>query len=407
MATFFLILIYLAFISLGLPDSLLGVAWPAMQPEFGARLETAGVLFMIIAGGTIISSLSSGTVIGKLGTGKVTFISVFMTAVALLGFSYAPSFIWLVIFAIPLGLGAGSVDAALNNYVATHYKAHHMSWLHCFWGVGATLGPIIIAQFISEQNAWRNGYFTIAGIQFVLVIILFFSLPLWNKVGNRSNNHLSEEQDDTNANIDESVKNTRPLKIRGVKLALIAFLFYCGVEATMGLWGSSYLVNVKELPVEVAARWVSLYYGGITIGRFVTGFITLKVTNKMLIRAGQMIALAGALCLFLPLSPGFSLVGFILVGLGLAPIFPSMLHETPARFGKKHSQTIMGYQMAVAYTGATFLPPLFGLIASHSTIKLFPLFIVIFVAVMLLGSEKLNELFRKKPITNIPNSSAS
>ncbi|MCR2822801.1 MFS transporter [Lederbergia panacisoli] len=398
MATFFLILIYLAFISLGLPDSLLGVAWPAMQPEFGARLDTAGVLFMVIAGGTIISSLSSGFVIGKLGTGKVTFISVLMTAAALLGFSYAPSLIWLVICAIPLGLGAGSVDAALNNYVATHYKAHHMSWLHCFWGVGATLGPIIIAQFISEQNAWRSGYFTIAGIQFALVIILFFSLPLWNKVGNRSNNAENEELLNKNANVDESVKNTKPLKIRGVKLALVAFLFYCGVESTMGLWGSSFLVNVKELPIEVAARWISLYYGGITVGRLITGFITMKVSNKILIRAGQIIALIGALCLFLPLPSGFSLVGFILVGLGLAPIFPSMLHETPTRFGKEHSQTIMGYQMAVAYTGATFLPPLFGFIASHTTIKLFPLFIVIFAAVMLLGSEKLNDLLLKKPL---------
>ncbi|MBS4194269.1 MFS transporter [Lederbergia citri] len=404
MATFFLILIYLAFISLGLPDSLLGVAWPAMQPEFGARLDTAGVLFMVIAGGTIISSLSSGIIIGKLGTGKVTFISVLMTAAALLGFSYAPSLFWLVICAIPLGLGAGSVDAALNNYVATHYKAHHMSWLHCFWGVGATLGPIIMAQFISDQNAWRSGYFAIAGIQFALVIILFFSLPLWNKVGNRSNNVSNEAMDDTNTHVNESVKNTRPLKIKGVKLALIAFLFYCGVEATMGLWGSSFLVNVKQLPVEVAARWVSLYYGGITVGRLITGFVTLKVNNKILIRGGQMIALAGALCLLLPLAPVFSLVGFILVGLGLAPIFPSMLHETPARFGKEHSQTIMGYQMAFAYTGATFLPPLFGFIASHSTIKLFPLVIVIFVIAMLFGSEKLNQFLRKKPLSNVKSS---
>ncbi|MBS4217537.1 MFS transporter [Bacillus sp. FJAT-49711] len=399
MATFFLILIYLAFISLGLPDSLLGVAWPAMQPELGARLDTAGLLFMVIAGGTIISSLASGIVIGKLGTGKVTFISVLMTAAALLGFSYAPTLIWLVIFAIPLGLGAGSVDAALNNYVATHYKAHHMSWLHCFWGVGATLGPIIMAQFITGQNAWRSGYFAIAGIQFALVIILFFSLPLWNKVGNQSKNDLNEELDNSNANAEENTKNTKPLKIRGVKLALIAFLFYCGAESTMGLWGSSFLVNVKDLPVETAARWVSLYYGGITVGRLITGFITLKVNNKTLIRAGQVIALVGALCLILPLASGFSLVGFILVGLGLAPIFPSMLHETPARFGKEHSQTIMGYQMAVAYTGATFLPPLFGFIASQFTIKLLPLFIVIYALAMLLGSEKLNNLLRKDPLS--------
>ncbi|MCJ8006478.1 sugar MFS transporter [Lederbergia wuyishanensis] len=409
MATFFLIIIYLAFISLGLPDSLLGVAWPAMQPEYGARLETAGLLFMTIAGSTIISSLASGIVIHKFGTGKVTFVSVLMTAAALLGFTYAPSLLWLVIFAIPLGLGAGSVDAALNNYVATHYKAHHMSWLHCFWGVGATLGPIIMAQFISEQNAWRNGYFAIAGIQFALVIILFFSLPLWDKVASRSNNVANEDKDAANTSADENVRNIKPLKIRGVKLALLSFLFYCGAEATMGLWGSSFLVSVKDLPVEVAARWVSLYYGGITVGRLITGFITLKVRNKMLIRGGQIIALIGALFLLLPLTTIFSLVGFILVGLGLAPIFPSMLHETPTRFSKEHSQTIIGYQMAFAYTGSTFLPPLFGFIASHSTIKLFPLFIVLFVVSMLLVSEKLNKHLRKKHLSlpSISNSSAS
>ncbi|MBK5462095.1 MFS transporter [Peribacillus sp. TH27] len=397
MATFFLVIIYLAFISLGLPDSLLGVAWPVMQLEYGARLETAGLLFMTIAGGTIISSLASGTVLKRFGTGNVTFVSCLMTAGALLGFTFAPSLVWLIICAIPLGLGAGSVDAGLNNYVATHYKAHHMSWLHCFWGVGATLGPIIMSQFISEQNSWRQGYLAIAGIQFALVVILFFTLPLWNRVARNSNVTLSEEPEDSKSVFnDEDAKDIKPLKIRGVKLALISFLFYCGVEATMGLWGSSFLVNVKELPVAVAAQWVSLYYAGITIGRFITGFITLKVSNRTLIRVGQITALAGAVLLFLPLPSSFSLVGFVMIGLGLAPIFPCMLHETPARFGKEHSQTIMGYQMAVAYTGSTFMPPLLGFIASQATIGIFPFFIVVFVVAMILGSEKLNVLLKKK-----------
>jgi fucose permease len=393
MATFFLVIIYLAFISLGLPDSLLGVSWSLMQSEFGARLETAGLLFMTIAGGTIISSFASGAVLKRFGTGIVTFVSVLMTAGALLGFHFAPSIFWLFICAIPLGLGAGAVDAGLNNYVASHYKAHHMSWLHCFWGVGATMGPVIMAQYISGQNSWRSGYLAISGFQFVLVVILFLTLPLWNKVAGNNNEIAATEHEKTNSGLNEAnSKNQKPLQIRGVKLALLAFLFYCGAEATMGLWGSSFLVNVKELSVDVAAKWVSLYYAGITVGRFITGFITFKVSNRNLIRMGQIIALTGAALLFLPLPSAFSLVGFILVGLGLAPIFPCMLQETPIRFGQEHSQTIMGYQMAVAYTGSTFLPPLLGFIAANSTIGIFPFFIAGFIAIMLLGSEKLNGL---------------
>ncbi|MFS0862307.1 MFS transporter [Fredinandcohnia sp. 179-A 10B2 NHS] len=397
MATLLLIIIYLAFISLGLPDSLLGVAWPVMQKDFGAPLETAGVLFMTIAGSTIISSLFSGRVLKQFGTGKVTFVSTLMTAGALLGFYFAPSIIWLFLCAIPLGIGAGAIDAGLNDYVATHYKAHHMSWLHSFWGVGATLGPVIMAQFISGETSWSSGYLTIAGIQFLLVVILFFTLPLWNKVTAIYSVESNEVHNESKSvSLNEENGNIKPLQIKGVKLALFSFLFYCGVEATVGLWGSSYLVNVKDLPVATAAKWVSFYYGGITIGRFITGFITFKVTNRTLIRTGQFIALAGALLLILPLPSIFSLVGFVLVGLGLAPIFPCMLHETPTRFGKKHSQTIMGYQMAMAYTGSTFVPPLLGFIASYVTIGIFPIIVVIFVAAMLLSSEKLNSLLKKK-----------
>jgi fucose permease len=408
MTIFLLVIIYLAFISLGLPDSLLGVAWPAMQSDYGAQLETAGLLFMTIAGGTIISSLASGTVLKRFGTGNVTFVSCLMTAGALLGFHFAPSLVWLIVCAIPLGLGAGSVDAGLNDYVAAHYKAHHMNWLHCFWGVGATFGPIIMAQYISGQHSWRDGYFAISGIQFALVVILFLTLPLWNRVKKNSNNTLNEELDDSKGVFyKEDVKDSKPLQIKGVKLALISFLFYCGVESTVGLWGSSFLVNVKELPVAVAAQWVSLYYAGITIGRFITGFITFKVSNRTLIRMGQIIALAGATLLLLPLPSTFSLVGFIMVGLGLAPIFPCMLHETPTRFGKKHSQTIMGYQMAVAYTGSTFMPPLLGFLASHSTIGIFPFCIVVFIAAMLLSSEKLNTFLTKKELLKSRDTSST
>ncbi|KKK39053.1 MFS transporter [Mesobacillus campisalis] len=390
MATLLLIIIYLAFISLGLPDSLLGAAWPVMQSDLGAPLEMAGFLFMTIAGGTILSSLVSGKALKRFGTGKVTFFSTLMTAGAILGFSFAPSVMWLFLFAIPLGLGAGAIDAGLNDYVAAHYKAHHMSWLHSFWGVGATLGPVIMAQYIAGQNSWSSGYFVIAGIQFVLAVILLFTLPLWGKV--KSSQNVSQDKQGRKESLGhEEQEKKKPLQIKGVKLALASFLFYCGVEATMGLWGSSYLVNIKGLTAADAAQWVSLYYGGITIGRFVTGFITFKVNNVTLIRAGQIIALCGTILLLLPLPSIFALAGFMLVGFGLAPIFPCMLHETPARFGKKHSQTIMGYQMAVAYTGSTFLPPLIGFIASQSTIQTLPLCMVVFVAAMYLSTEKLNQ----------------
>ncbi|CAG9622711.1 MFS transporter [Sutcliffiella rhizosphaerae] len=397
-----LIIIYLAFISLGLPDSLLGAAWPVMQQDFGVPLETAGILFMITAGGTIVSSLVSGKVIIQFGTGKVTFFSGFMTASALLGFYFAPSIIWLVVWAILLGLGAGAVDAALNNFVANHYKAHHMSWLHSFWGVGATLGPIIMAQSISVQYAWRNGYLTIAVIQFTLAVILLFSLPLWNRVSNNTKIKAKKNAEDHFEEISpEDTKQVKPMQIKGVKLSLLSFLLYCGVEATVGLWGSSYLVNVKELPAAQAATWVSFYWGGLTIGRFLTGFLTFKMTNRMLIRFGQIIAFVGALLLLLPLPSNVFVAGFIMLGFGLAPIFPCMLHETPSRFGKKHSQTIMGYQMAVAYTGSTFLPLILGIIASNTSIVIFPFFIVFYIVMMLLSSEKLNDILRKKAF--VPN----
>ncbi|PKM51439.1 MAG: MFS transporter [Firmicutes bacterium HGW-Firmicutes-7] len=389
MATLFLLIIYLAFISLGLPDSLLGVTWPLMRLDFNASLGAAGFISMIISGGTIVSSLLSGTLLHKFGTGKMTFVSVLMTAGALLGFSLAPSFIWLLFLAIPLGLGAGTVDAGLNAYVAAHYKSHHMSWLHCFWGVGAMTGPIIMAQNIGHQSSWRNGYLIVSMVQFALVILLFFALPLWDKVSKLTKSTAPAETEPFyNGTLPK--KADHPLKIKGLKIALISFLFYCGAEATMGLWGSSFLINVKGLDVVTAAKWVSMFYAGITVGRLITGFITMKVSNKVLIRSGEIVLLIGALLLLLPLPNTFSLVGFILVGLGCAPIFPCMLHETPERFGKENSQMVMGFQMAVAYTGGTFLPPIFGWIASSTTIAIFPFFILVYVIAMLLSSEKVN-----------------
>lgn len=396
MATFFLIIIYLAFISLGLPDSLLGTAWPVMRLDLEAPLAAAGIISMTISGGTILSSLASGYIINKLGTGKVTLISCLVTASALLGFALSPSFIWLIVLAIPLGLGAGTVDSALNNYVATHYQARHMSWLHCFWGVGATLGPIIMGAYIQQGDSWKSGYKTVSILQFALTIVLLITLPLWkrsekaerlDKAGSELLNIVEKGEEITQT-------NTSIFKIKGLWLSLVSFLFYCGAEATMGLWGSSFLVQVKNLPPATAAQWVSMYYGGITIGRLITGFLTMRVSNPKIIRIGHFIALFGAALLLLPLPAVFSFVGFLLIGLGCAPIFPSMLHETPVRFGKENSGKIMGYQMAFAYTGSTFLPPVLGLIASYSSMVIMPFFVVVYVIAMLLGTERINGMMR-------------
>lgn len=398
MATLFLLVIYLAFISLGIPDSLLGPAWPVMHADIGASLGSAGIISMVVAGGTIVSSLLSGILIRRLGTGGVTLISTFLTAGALLGFSAAPSMMWLVILAIPLGLGAGAIDSALNHYVAENYEAHHMNWLHCFWGVGATIGPVIMSYYIAEQHSWRSGYATVSMIQFALTVILLATLPLWKRVAEsrRMERDQAESQDEPASLQPNGRAQTNVLRIRGVKPTLVAFLLYCGVEAFAGLWGASYLVGSRQFTAEAAAGWVSLYYGGITAGRFIAGFIAMKVHNRILIRFGQFTAIAGGILLVLPLPDSLLLAGFILLGLGLAPIYPALLHETPARFGREHSAKLMGYQMAVAYTGTTFLPPLFGLIAAQASIAWFPFVVLACLVWMWLSTETVNRLLNHR-----------
>jgi fucose permease len=405
MANWFLVIIYLSFISLGLPDSLLGAVWPVMQPDIGASFESAGFVSMIVAGGTIVSSLVSGSLIQRFGTGNLTLISCGLTAGALLGFSLAPSLLWLLLLAIPLGLGGGAVDAALNHYVASHYKAHHMNWLHCFWGVGATLGPIIMSYYIATGSSWRAGYTTVSIIQFGLVILLFASLPLWKRMAllhkSLENQPYRETvtlgQAENGADKDEENyphKQIKPINLRGVKNTLIAFLFYCGVEAMVGLWGASFLVSARNISAETAAGWVSLYYGGITVGRFITGFVTLRLSNRVLILIGQLTAAVGGVLLLLPLPDVVSLFGFILLGLGFAPIYPGLIHETPTRFGQENSAKLIGYQMAVAYTGTTLVPPLFGIFATLTNISLFPIVVLGLVALMLFNLERVNRLIK-------------
>ncbi|MDR2716899.1 MAG: MFS transporter, partial [Treponema sp.] len=337
-STILLIIIYLSFISLGLPDSLLGSAWPSMYGGLNVPLHYAGYVSMIIAGGTVISSIFSGRIIRRLGTGMVTALSVLMTAAALLGFSFSSAFTLLCLWAVPLGLGAGSVDAALNNYVALHYKAKHMSWLHCFWGVGASMGPIIMSFFLIHKDSWNMGYRAIGLLQCCLVAILFITISLWGK--NKSQNN--SEKNETS----QGIQFKELFHTAGVKQILIAFFCYCSLESTTGLWGSSFLVMEKNISPETAARWISLYYIGITFGRFISGFLTLKLTNRQMVRLGQALIAGGIIALLLPVGRILLLPGFFIIGLGCAPIYPSLLHDTPGNFGSEKSQAIMGIQMA-------------------------------------------------------------
>lgn len=380
MFSLLLALIYVSFISLGLPDSLLGSAWPQMQESLGVSLSLGGVISFLITASTILSSLMSHRVIQRFGTGGVTMCSVAMTALALLGFSLSDSFLVLCLWAIPYGLGAGSVDAALNNFVALHCKAKHMSWLHCFWGIGATGGPYIMGLCLSRGMGWQAGYRTISFLQMALTLILLLSLPLWKK----------QEQPLSGG---ETVRPQTPqwgklLKRPGVKAALTAFFFYSALELTTGLWGSSYMVAVRGISPETAAKWISLFYLGITAGRFFSGFLTLRFSDDTMVRLGEGTAIVGIILLLLPLHNLFLCVGLILTGLGCAPIYPSLLHATPQRFGKSLSQSLMGTQMAISYLGSTTMPPVSGFLSEKISMGLYPVLLLVFALCMTILTEK-------------------
>ena len=381
-----LAVIYLSFISLGLPDSLLGSAWPAMYSEFGVPVSYAGIISMIIAAGTILSSLQSDRLTRKLGTGKVTAISVAMTAVALFGFSFSNSFWILCFWAIPYGLGAGSVDASLNNYVALNYASRHMSWLHCMWGVGASLGPYIMGYAMTGGQGWNPGYGYIAVLQIVLTIILIFSLPLWKNRAEEKN------ADYVNA---KTLTLKEIIKISGAKEIMITFFCYCALEQTTGLWASSYLTLHKGISADKAASFASMFFIGITIGRAFIGFITMKLSDSKMIRFGQGVAAIGIITLMLPFGEYISLIGLIMIGLGCAPIYPCIIHSTPEYFGADKSQAIIGVQMASAYIGTLLMPPIFGLIAEYINVSLYPVYLFIVMIFMVVMHEA---LLRKKNI---------
>ncbi len=391
-----LAIIYLAFISLGLPDGLLGSAWPTMYTEFHVPVSYAGIISMIIALGTIVSSLQSDRLTKKLGTGKVTAISVAMTAAALLGFSFTGSFWMLCLWAIPYGLGAGSVDAALNNYVALHYESHHMSWLHCMWGVGATVGPYIMGFALSGGRTWNFGYLCVGILQILLTAVLVFSLPLWKRRGGQSLSGREEKERGTDRENETTAQETalslaQIIRIPGAKEVMLCFFCYCAIEQTAGLWASSYLHLFKGVPVETAARFAGMFFIGITAGRAVSGFITMKLNDVQMIRLGQGIIFAGVLVMLLPGPDIAALAGLILIGLGCAPVYPCIIHSTPEHFGADRSQAIIGVQMASAYVGTCLMPPLFGLIANHISITLFPAYMLALLILMAVMHEVLTK----------------
>ncbi len=388
MAIALLLIIYLAYVSLGLPDTLLGAAWPAMREELGTGLGTAGAVSLVISLGTVVSSLLGSRLLSRFGTGPVAFFSGLSTALSLFGFSCSHSLFWLLVMAVPLGLGAGAVDAGLNNFVALHYRPKHMNFLHCFWGLGAMSGPVIMSFWIASGNRWGMGYRTVACVQFFLVLLLGLSLPLWKQ---KEPERLKERKAG-----EKPLGNLEALRLPGVKLGLTAFFCYCSLELSAGLWSSSYLVEKRGVPAGDAALCTSLFYGGIAAGRFLAGLLSEKLSSRLMIRLGQSLCALGALLLLLPLPLPVTVFGMALFGLGCAPLYPAMLQETPNRFGREASQTVMGLQMAVAYFGSTVMPPLLGLLAQYTSVSVFPWFLLLAIGLMALFCRRLDRFLQRR-----------
>ena len=384
MYSLLLALIYVAFISLGLPDSLLGSGWPVMHSDLNVPISFMGIVSMVISGGTIISSILSDRLTRKFGTRIVTVVSVFLTAIALFGFSISSPVWMLIIFAIPYGFGAGAIDAALNNYVAIHYTSRHMSWLHCFWGVGTIVSPFVMSYALTNST-WNNGYRIVSFLQLGIGVLLLVTLPVWKTNGQNA---------DANG---ESIGIIGALKIKGVPFLLTGFFAYCAVEATAMYWASTYLVEVKGITVDRAAQFASLFYIGLTIGRFLGGFIMNKLGDRRMILLGTCILSCGVISLMLPTGNQLvSLIGFIIIGFGCAPVYPCIIHSTPDNFGAEYSGAIIGIQMASAYVGSTFMPPLFGLLGSLISFRILPVYLAVFIILMITMTELTFKITAKK-----------
>ena len=360
-------LIYLSFIALGLPDAVLGSVWPTIGAQFGVPISNMGIITIIISFATICSSLLSDRLINRFGVYLITTISILTTSIALLGFSSCTIFLQLCLWSIPYGIGAGSVDAALNNYVAVNFESKHMSWLHCMWGVGATLGPFVMGSVLTQGYVWNVGYIVLFSLQFILTFCLLISKPVWKcKISNTiENNNVSKK----------SLSLSQILRIDGTIETMITFFCFCALELTTGLWASSYLVLNRDVSVLVATGFAGLFYLGITIGRGICGFIAMKYSDSQMIHYGCAIMLVGVLILALPLDKNFAFIGLILIGLGSSPVYPCIIHSTPKNFGIGNSQAITGVLMASAYSGTLVMPALFGVIANNISISLYPYFI--------------------------------
>ncbi|MDY5007692.1 MFS transporter [Candidatus Allofournierella merdipullorum] len=374
MYTLLLAVIYLVFISLGLPDSLLGSGWPTMRLVFDQPLSAAGMVSMIITGGTICSSLLSERLTARFTTKGVTVASVFLSAAALFGFSISTRFWMLCLWAVPYGLAAGCIDSAINNYVALHYRSRHMSWLHCFWGVGTVISPCVMSWALT-RSGWQLGYRTVALMQLAIGAVLVLTLPLWRAHGG------GEEQ---SARAGQVLGIRGALKIKGAPTLFVGFFAYCGAEGTSILWASSYLAGERGFSAEHAAASAAVLYVGITLGRFISGFIADKVGDRGMIRLGTGVVAAALAVLALPGGGELgALLGLGLLGLGNAPVYPAIIHATPANFGAENSQGIIGMQMASAYVGSTLMPPLFGLIANRAGLGWMPPFLALLILLMI------------------------
>ncbi len=399
MMSILIALIYLAFVSLGLPDSLLGSAWPVMHESFGAALSTAGLITMTISFGTIASSLGADALIRRLGVGRITAISTAMTAVALWGFSISTEIWQLILWAIPYGLGAGAVDAALNNYVALHYSSRHMSWLHGAWGVGAAISPNIMGYCLSGAMGWQSGYRMVSLLQFGLAAALIMSLPLWRRAARSDAENLGDSGKEPTT---PATSLRQILQIPGVRYIIIAFFAYCAMETTAGLWAASYLVEYRGVDEYTAARFASLFYIGLTVGRYANGLIANRMGDRRMIRLGCIGALLGIGMILLPLKTDVvALAGLIVTGVGAAPIYPSIIHSTPDTFGAENSQAVIGVQMAGAYLGSTFMSPLFGVLTRIEGISLglYPFYLLVFTLLMLYMSERVGREKKRSPTT--------
>lgn len=385
MVTFLLVIIYAAFLGLGLPDGLLGSSWSVLRLDIGATTEMAGYISLTVSFGTVISSLFASKLLYKFGTGKVTLGSIFLTAIALTGISFSDAFVYLILLAIPLGLGAGCVDAALSNYVALHFKAKHMSWLHCFWGVGAMTGPIVMSYWLRNGNNWRSGFVTIAIMLAILVLILLFTLSLWR---------IFEKENKIDGEDEKIVSNKEALRIPGVKMFMLTMLCYNGTEAAVSLWIATFLIESKNISPASAAALSSLFFIGIIIGRLLSGFLSIHLSSKHLIRYGGIIGCVGFIILITPVPYPVMASALFIIGFGGAPVYPSIVHATPERFGEKASPSVIGLEMASAYVGATLTPLLVGLIANQYGMFLIPILLLFLFVIMFIASEIGNRVFQ-------------